>query len=139
MRVAATLGYGPSPEGEAWDKMHAFLAEKGLDRHDRRFFGFNNPDPSPGSPNYGYEQWVVVGPEIGGTADATIKDVPGGLYAVTACERLAVIGQVWKALATWVDDSPHECGNQQWLEELLTLDAVKEDDYAFDLYYPLAE
>ena len=30
MRVACSHGFGPSPEGEATDKMMAFLASKGL-------------------------------------------------------------------------------------------------------------
>ena len=57
MRVASAHGFGASPETLAWDKLTTWAKERGLwqDAAPRRFFGFNNPDPSPGSPNYGYE------------------------------------------------------------------------------------
>ena len=66
MRVASTHGFGASPETLTWDKLTVWAKERGLwpGETPRRFFGFNNPDPSPGSPNYGYETWMTVGPEV---------------------------------------------------------------------------
>ena len=65
MRVACASGFGPSPEGEAWDTLIGWAKSQGLldDLDALRFFGYNNPDPSPGSPNYGYDQWVTAGPD----------------------------------------------------------------------------
>ena len=64
MRVASAYGFGTSPEEEAWGKLLAWARAKDLLNEDVRFFGFNNPNPSPGSPNYGYEQWMTVGQDV---------------------------------------------------------------------------
>ena len=64
VRVASFHGFGESPEDEAWNKLVAWAKPKGLlhDPQHHRIYGFNNPNPSPGSPNYGYEFWMAVGP-----------------------------------------------------------------------------
>lgn len=141
MRVASALGFGSSPEGLAFEKMLAFVKAKGLTRPDGSFesYGFNNPNPSPGSPNYGYEIWVPVGPEVEGEGEVTIKQFEGGLYAVTRFQNLERIGQVWHELVAWREDSPYKCGHQQCLELLhnpLETDMAK---YDFDLYLSIEE
>ena len=98
-----------------------------------------NPDPAPGSLNYGYEQWMTVGAEDAGDAGVTIKEFPGGLYAVSRCEGLQTITETWHRLATWCEGSPYVMGQHQWLEECFTPDAVRVEDYVFDLYLPIAE
>jgi AraC family transcriptional regulator len=141
LRVAYALGFGTGPELEAWEKILAFGRSKGLlEEPDKaRFFGFNNPDPSPGSPNYGYEQWMVVGDDVEPEGDVKIKDFTGGLYAVTRFEGLENIGEVWKQLAMWREDSPYKVGHHQWLEELLTAVDAPPDEYVFNLWLPIAE
>lgn len=141
MRVASAHGFGKSPEELAWNKILAYAGAKGLDPEKARFFGFNNPDPSPGSPNYGYEQWITVGPGVEGEGEVEIKEIPARRYAVKRCEGLDTIGRRWKELVTWFEDSPykkpphwHEC-----LEELLTPPDVPYEEYVFDLYLPIAE
>jgi DNA gyrase inhibitor GyrI len=142
MRVASAHGFGQNPEELAWGKILDFAREKGL-LHvpgKPRFFGFNNPNPSPGSPNYGYEQWMTVGPGVEGTGEVEIKEIPSRLYAVARCEGLDVIGQVWGQLVTWLEDSeykkpPHY---HMCLEELLVPPEVPYEDYVFDLYLPIA-
>ena len=141
MRVASAHGFGTSPEPEAWSKILAFAESKGLDRGAARFFGFNNPSPSPGSPNYGYEQWMTVGPEVGPEGEVIIKEIPARTYAVTRCEGLSHIGEDWQQLVLWFEDSPykmpphwHEC-----LEELLTPPDAPYEEYVFDLYLPIVE
>jgi len=49
--MASALGFGLSPEIEAWNKLLKWAGLKGLleDLGNRRFFGFNNPDPSAGT------------------------------------------------------------------------------------------
>jgi hypothetical protein len=94
IRVASALGFGETPELLAWNKILAYAKAKGLDTAAARFFGFNNPDPSPGSPNYGYEQWMTVGPGVEGEGEVTIKEIPARRYAVAHCEGLSTIGQV---------------------------------------------
>jgi len=85
MRVMCFNGFGPSPEGQAYTKTRDWLKAKGLreDGKERRFFGYDNPSPAPGSPNYGYDVWVTVDETVTAEMGGRIIDFPGGLYAVT--------------------------------------------------------
>jgi len=141
MRVASVLGFGTSPEAQAGDRMMAFMKARGLEFEQVRWFGFDNPSPSPGSPNYGYEVWVTVGPDVEGEGEVTIKEVPARLYAVTRFKGLEKIGRVWHDLVDWLEDSPYKwpphCA--ECLENLLTHPHTPYDQYEFDLYLPIAE
>ncbi len=141
MKVASTYGFGSGPEMIAWDKMREFYHGKGFgsDGQTHRFFGFNNPNPAPGSPNYGYEQWITVDPEVQPTGEIKVKDFGGGLYAVTHC-KLSHITDVWMQLAAWREKSPYRFGSHQWLEEIITDPLQQEIDgeAEFDLYMPIA-
>ncbi len=142
MRVAAVRGFGASPEHLAWEKMAAWARPKGLlkdvERH--RIFGFNNPDPSPGSPNYGYEFWIMVGDEVQPEGEVEIKHFDGGLYAVTRSQGVENITPTWKRLVAWLEDSPHKRACHQWLEEHLgPVDTpIEESELILDLYAPIA-
>ena len=141
MRVAAAHGFGASPEGIAFGKIQAFAVDKGLLEGGKLppTFGFNNPDPSPGSPNYGYEVWLPVSESVQASGDIEIKDVSGGLYAVTHLEGIEDIGERWQQLAQWCESSKYKIGNHQWLEHLLSPADAPFDEYIFDLYLPIAE
>jgi effector-binding domain-containing protein len=139
MRLASAYGFGPSPEGVAGDKMSAFLKKNGLWEGygtKRRHFGFNNPNPSPGSPNYGYECWIVVGPDVEAEPPIVIKRVPAGKYAVTRCVGLQHIGQRWRALSVWVEDSPYRLppNGGRCLEEFLNPAEQDHSKWVIDLY-----
>lgn len=152
MRVAYALGYGESPEEIAWDKIIKWARSKGMlsDLKALSFFGFNNPNPSPGSPNYGYEQWIVIDRDVEAEGDIKTKDFPGGLFAVTRCQ-LSNIGEVWKKLVIWQEDSNYKMGNLQCLEEalnpelfitsegMLPIDESMFDQFSLDLYLSVAE
>ncbi|HSJ54274.1 MAG TPA: GyrI-like domain-containing protein, partial [Anaerolineae bacterium] len=121
------------------EKMLAFLASNGLSFEDVRWFGFNNPSPSSGSPNYGYDVWATVGPEIEAEGDVTILHVPAQRYAVARCEGLENIGQVWQDLVLWFEESPDNlpASGHQCLENLLTHPDTPFPEYVFDLYLPI--
>lgn len=140
MRVASASGFGASPEDQAWNKLLGWAGRKGLldDLKGRRFFGYNNPDPSPGSPNYGYDQWMTVGPEEEPEGEVKIKEFPGGLYAVLRCEGIPN-PPIWEQLVMWREDSPYKRANHQWLEECLTPPGTPLEKMVFDLYLPIAE
>jgi DNA gyrase inhibitor GyrI len=144
MRVASVYGFGKSPEEEAWKKLEAWAKPKGLleDPKRHRIFGFNNPDPSPGSPNYGYEFWIEVGSEVEPEGEVRVQAFAGGLYAVTRCEvrgdPYESIPQTWKRLVTWLEDSKYKHAHHQWLEEHIQVDAP-EVEFVLDLYLPIAE
>ena len=139
--IASALGFGEGPEGMAWEKILNFLHEKDLwpQMEDLEYFGFNNPDPTPASPNYGYEQWVVVPEGISGSDSVEIKQFAGGLYAVTRCEGIPNIFEQWKKLFAWREDSPYLSGTHQWLEQWVnpTQDGLSEEKMVMDLYIPI--
>ena len=142
MRMASAYGFGPSPEGLAHEKMTAFLKAKNMlagygTKH--RHFGFNNPNPSPGSPNYGYEIWVEIEPEVQPEGDIRIVDFCGGLYAVTRFEDLNNIGRVWAELVKWRETSKYREAHHQWLENLINPLETDITKYVFELYLPISE
>ena len=143
MCVASFHAYGDSPENDAKEKLIAWAEPKGLLENPRnhRIFGFNNPDPSPGSPNYGYEFWITVGPEKRPKTEVKIKDFPGGLYAVSRCEvkdPWRDIPYTWKQLAIWRENSRYEEAHHQYLEENIG-PLVTSNEFILDLYLPISE
>ena len=141
LRVASFHGFGPNPEHLAAEKLVAWAGPRGdlTDIAHHRIFGFNNPNPSPGSPNYGYEFWIVVGPEVAPTAEVPIKEFAGGRYAVTRCRGVEGIGATWGRLVAWLSDSQHGHAAHQWLEEHLNpVFPAAEDELLLDLYAPIA-
>lgn len=148
LRVVSLSGFGPSPEELAFQKLDAWAGPRGLlaDPEAHPVFGFNNPDPSAGSPDYGYELWLVVGPdfELEEGEDVRLHDFPGGRYAVTRCEvpegddpGLEVIGQTWQELVAWREENGYQCGHQQWLEKMVPAD-LSGVRFVLDLYLPIA-
>jgi DNA gyrase inhibitor GyrI len=144
MRVASIWGFGEEPESIAFAKLEAWAGPRGIrenpEKH--RIFGFNNPNPYPGSPNYGYEIWVEVGPEVEPTDDVRILGFEGGLYAVARCEipegQYDLIGAAWKELAAWREDSKYRRGHHQWLEQSIAADTPG-IEFILDLHLPIAE
>ena len=139
MVVASAYGFGDQPELQAWETLLTWAKSRGFKFKDHRFFGFNNPNPSPGSPNYGYEQWMTVSPGEKPTGEIEIKEFSGGLYAVTRCEGLQHITQIWKQLVVWREESKYQEAPNQWLEECFTPEATRLEDFVFDLYAPIIE
>jgi DNA gyrase inhibitor GyrI len=142
-RIASAYGFGASPEAIAWDKITAFIQSKGLDQDGKshRYFGFNNPSPTPSSPNYGYEQWITVDEGTETEGDIKIKTFGGGLYAVTRCQ-LSNIGEAWQALAGWREKSDWNFGRHQWLEEVFTApngSSSIDEGMELDLYLPISK
>jgi DNA gyrase inhibitor GyrI len=145
MRVASVLGYGSEPENAAWEKLVAWARPRGMmkDKTEHRIFGFNNPNPSPGSPNYGYEFWITVDPdvEVKPGEEVEIKEIPGGDYAIYRCEvegrPYETIPAAWKELVLWLEDSPYEGTGDLCLEEHLSKGESQEGDWDLDLYLPI--
>lgn len=139
-RVASVLGFGAEPEMLAWNKLMAWAESRGLPPENTRLFGFNNPNPAPGSPNYGYEVWMIVGPDITSDDTVIVKDMPGGLYAVTRCQGVSTIYDTWQKLVAWVERSPYRGLHAQCLEEHIRVGAdVPPEELVLDLYLPVGE
>jgi DNA gyrase inhibitor GyrI len=145
MRVISANGFGKEPEAQAWQKMREWIIANGLESaaKEQRFFGFNNPDPAPGSENYGYEQWMTLPASYEPKEGDAIKEFNGGLYAMLGFRESdpSEFGQAWKALNTWQLDSEYDYDeSRQWLEECVTAGAVlnnTESGLGFDCYMPI--
>jgi DNA gyrase inhibitor GyrI len=121
-RVASAWGFGTGPEEIAWSKLEAWAKQLGLlQAPGARVFGFNNPNPSAGSPNYGYEFMVTVGPEVEPGSEIRIGELRGGKYAVMPArvetDPAVDIPGAWQRLDKWVAEHGYRMGYHQWLEE----------------------
>src|SRR5512134_2118839 len=144
MRVACVNGFGEGPEGIAFDKMKAWAEARNLLGKPHRLFGYNNPDPSPGSPNYGYDVWITADESVQADGEARILDFPGGLYAVTRIDVKKPgdeIPAAWQKLVKWMEASKYRHGRHQWLEEHIgPLDEMGGDQpFMLDLHLPITE
>lgn len=142
MRMISAYGFGAAPEEMAMKKMAAFMEEKGLlEGYGTTYphYGFNNPSPSAGSPNYGYEIWVAVPAGVQPCGDLKEVQFGGGLYAVTRFENLEAIGSVWQALVQWREASPYQAAHHQWLERLFNPLEPDLSKRVFELYLPIRE
>ena len=144
MRVACVNGFGEGPEGIAFDKMKAWAQAHNLLEEPHRLFGYNNPDPSPGSPNYGYDVWLTVDESVQADGEARIINFPGGLYAVTRTEVKNPgddIPGAWQKLVKWMEASRYRHGRHQWLEEHIgPLGEMGGDQpFTLDLHLPINE
>ncbi len=142
MRVAYATAFGAEPEMMAWNVLRGWAKEKGLlaRPQEPRCFGFNNPDPTPGSPNYGYEVWMEVAQDQAVEPPVQVKQVEGGVYAVTRAVGVAAIYDTWQKLVAWVETSPYTpVWNRQCLEEHIRVFDVPLEELTLDLYMPVRE
>jgi DNA gyrase inhibitor GyrI len=144
-RVASAYAYGDSPENAAAEQLIEWAGPLGLLKGEAgtRIFGFNNPNPSPGSPNYGYEYWITIKESLIPAGKIKIKDFNGGRYAVTRCRvekgNFELISTTWKNLMVWCESrGRYRLGHHQWLEEHLGPFAIA-NDLTLDLYLPIVE
>ena len=139
LRVASAWAFGPQPEGAAWEIMQTWAQARGLLHDGARVFGFNNPSPAPGSPNYGYEYWLEVGPEVEPAASDPVRIVhcAGGLYAVLEADVTGdfneTIPAAWRELDRLVAESAYHAGTHQWLEQHTPA------GLPFAFYFPIVE
>ncbi|MEW5826435.1 MAG: GyrI-like domain-containing protein [Candidatus Bipolaricaulota bacterium] len=140
MRVASSLGFGKEPENQAWQQMQAFAvaASIRLGEEGSQTYGFNNPDPTPGSEDYGYEIWLPVEPNVKAKSPVEIKQMPAGKYAVAQCTGISNVGRLWEELDAWLADSPYSAPKGgQWLEAVQNPLKSDPNQWVFDLYLPI--
>lgn len=150
MHVASVRAISATPEHDAWERMCSWAEPRGLleDIGKHPVFGFNNPNPSPGQKEYGYEFWIRVEPDTQPSGDVKIKKFQGGLYAVTTCKLKEEMEseffkkegylESWKNIVDWVKSSKYKCGKHQCLEKAHE-PGVSEDELILDLYCPIEE
>ncbi len=139
MRVAALVGTGKEPEMDGWKRLLDWAAGRHyLDKATApRFFGFDiffNPDESI---DHDYEVWMTVGPEVKSDETVTVKEFPGGHYAVTRVAGIDHIYDTWMELEAWVKAHHYEMGKHQCFEEHIKFIGLQPEKFVLDLYYPL--
>ncbi len=130
LQVASFHGFGSEPEFQAAAKMLAWAEPRGLydEGFGHRVFGFNNPSPTAGSPNYGYEFWLelkdgetelISGAAAGAlpAEEVELKSFKGGLFAVARCRGVGAVPDTWRRLVTWLEDSRYTMSHGQCLEQ----------------------
>ncbi|MDO9084869.1 MAG: GyrI-like domain-containing protein [Anaerolineaceae bacterium] len=138
MTLICFNGYGTEPENLALTQLKQWAAEN--DQHGR-IFGYNNPGPAEGSPNYGYDACMVVNDETQPVEGARIRHLDEGFYAVLNCqvkEPWGDIPRAWQSLVQWADANDYALGSHQWFEEHLpTEEAESTVLFTLDLYMPI--
>ena len=113
--------FSNSPENDVSKNLIAWAKPNGLleDKNKVKVYGFDNPSPSPGSPNYGYEQWLFYDGDISGFDDVEIIHFKGGLFATTTIKGVENIGAKWKELVRWRESSMYKMCPDYCLEEYI--------------------
>jgi hypothetical protein len=120
MRVASYCAVSTTPERDCAKTFAPFVLENNLHKKSGfRSFGFNNPDPSENTPEYGYETWVTIPEDFNIATPFTKKHFHGGLFASSSA-TLNEIGERWDKLYKWCENSDkYDIDSSiQWLEEL---------------------
>jgi DNA-binding transcriptional MerR regulator/DNA gyrase inhibitor GyrI len=137
MKVAWYRAESSSPEMDAWKGIMKWVEEKGLENlATTRFFGFNNPCPTLGSPVYGYEVWVTVPDNFEVSGEIGIKQFEGGDYAVIS-SFLHDITERWHRICKWAEESDYKIAQHQCLEETISPVKAPSEEMQFDLYCPI--
>jgi DNA-binding transcriptional MerR regulator/DNA gyrase inhibitor GyrI len=152
--VASVQFYCDEPEMHCVKVMDEFVRyhELGKLKPDLRHYGFNNPNPSPdtpeGQPDHGYEMWVTIPEDLEVPEPLVKKQFDGGIYAAHAIK----MGDFheWGWLWEWVQASdkydyecrePHPMGGclEEHLNYLNNLNdpSFKEEDMQLDLLTPV--
>lgn len=105
MTFASYCVISETPENDCWKMMNKLIKDFSLQsKPGFRHFGFNNPDPTPGKTEYGYEMWVVVPEDFKVPEPFVRKDFPGGLYAALPT-YMTIIGERWGELFNWAQNN----------------------------------
>ncbi len=138
MTLICFNGFGTEPETQALELLHQWA--KAHDQHGR-IFGYNNPDPSEGSPNYGYDACMVVDAETQVVEGARIRHMEEGLFAALLCpvkKPWVDIPGSWRRLVHWADANDYSFDSYQCYEEHLPNDNNDPDVlFTLDLFLPI--
>jgi len=145
MRAAHVHVLSDAPEEDAMKKMIGWAERRGI--REARLFGrntypTNNPEP------HGYEFFLTVGQDVQPEGNIDMVEIHGGLYAVLRFQNLNKIGEAWKKLWGWLEESKREHigmkkGEYGWVdgyEEHLNWQEKKpQTEWIFDLWLQLKE
>ncbi|MCE7746100.1 MAG: ArsR family transcriptional regulator [Candidatus Heimdallarchaeota archaeon] len=142
MRVVSFQAVSETPENDAWKKLREWAEPKEYfdDLDKNPIYGFNNPDPSPGKKEYGYEFWLVVDQDF--TSDeVTVKDVPESFNVVTRCnveDPARDIGEAWKKILQWIKKHKIKMAGRCGIEKVI-VPSHSGEGFILDIYIPVEE
>ena len=145
MTVASYRAESATPEDDCSKVFNQFVLQNNLHKRDGyRYLGFNNPDPTPGNPIYGYEMWITIPEDFNVPEPLVKKNFEGGLYA-SIPTFMNEIGERWRLLYNWCNNSEKYVPDfsRQWLEECsmdfetFTSDQVDDREKQLDLLNPI--
>jgi DNA gyrase inhibitor GyrI len=125
--------------------MQRWASSKGLldNPKNHPLFGFNNPNPSPGRAEYGYELWIRVDPGFEDEGQVEMKEFAGGIYAFTQCRLVGdpsgSVVEIWKKLWGWAQASERYKWRRTHELEQLQDPLAAEKDMLLNLYLPVEE
>jgi DNA gyrase inhibitor GyrI len=137
-----------NPEEEALKKITEYAKANGITQKEARLFG-RNTYPTDAPEPHGYEYYLTVQKGVKPKGEISVKEVPGGLYAVLELKNLFLLSEGWKQLFTWVESNGHEPvgvskGEHGWVngafEELVNWSENKAStEWIFRLWVQLKE
>jgi len=142
MRVVSFQAISESPENEAWAKLREWAEPKGYfdDLERNPIYGFNNPNPSPGKKEYGYEFWLVVNPDFK-SDEVEVKDVPESFNVVTRCnveDPARDITEAWKKILQWIKKHKIKFAGRCGIEKVI-VPSHSGEGFILDIYIPVEE
>lgn len=142
MRVVSFQAISESPENEAWAKLREWAEPKGYfdDLEKNPIYGFDNPNPSPGKKEYGYEFWLVVNPDFK-SDEVEVKDVPESFNVVTRCnveDPARDITEAWKKILEWIKKHKIKFAGRCGLEKVI-VPSHSGEGFILDIYIPVVE
>ena len=139
IRAAHFHAFSQTPEDDAWKKAASWAESRGLlGETPTRVFGRNNPPPSPGKKEYGYEFFLELEPGLKEEEGVRIEKLPGGRCAVLACEGVEHLPETWRRLYDWVTTNGKKVADHG-LEEHLNPGEPDVSRLEFDLWLPVEE
>ena len=140
MRVACLKVISVSPEQDGRERLNQWTSAIGHLPGSRKF-GFD-VEVSPAQAKAGlrgYEVWETVLETTQASGEITIRNFPGGLYAVMNLDHcfedaFKLIPDGWKDLHNWVIQSQeYQSAGHQWFEEVLPTEYGE----TLKLYHPV--
>ena len=125
------------PEDDAWQVLYAWVKAQGLEQlSTTRYFGFDSLGQNR---EHGYEMWATVSDDVEPSGKIGIKQVSGGLYAVSSMLGYD-IPVAWQRLNEWTHKSQYNSGPHQCLEEHFLFDGEMfvNETFQLDLYHPIS-
>lgn len=142
MRVVSFHAISETPENDAWKKLREWAEPKGYfaDLDKNPIYGFNNPNPTQGKKEYGYEFWLVVDSDFK-SDEVTVKDIPESFNVVTRCNVEDItkdIGETWSKILQWIKEHKIKIAGKFGLEKVI-VPSHSGEGFILDIYIPVEE